>query len=115
MLKLKKIINSVTCFLVLFAFAGIMVFSLVPEPAQKVHTELISKAGFHSSMDLTVISEESDNVIDGSHASIVPSPLFFTENIFLFELQHVFHTGFPEHTKTIPDNTLYLTHRCLRL
>lgn len=113
MLKLKKIIRSSVCFLVLLAFAGTISLESIPVRAKNQRIE-VSVLNIQDSIHLMAISEGNDSdETDDPYADLMgilsfnPSTIDFNKALLLFISQL-----FTKKTLSLP---LYLNYRCLRL
>jgi len=113
MWKLKKILSSFTCLVLLVAFAGAIGFVYGSVSVTKPGTE-VSQANIHALLNISVVSEEKDDANDQYAAVILPIMFFGLSFIFFILFQSLVYTAISSGRPGLR-NCLYLDFRSLRL
>lgn len=113
MLKLKKIIRSSVCFVVLLAFVCTISMASIPARVKNTRTE-VSVLKILDSVYFTVISEENDrDETDNPYMDLLGILTFTNSTLDVNTPLSLFISHcFTKRTLSLP---LYLNYRCLRL
>lgn len=113
MLKLKKILSSFICLLVMLAFISAIGFAYGCASVTKARTEVSAK-NQQATLNLSLIAEERDESTDHYDVASVPVQIFVSAFIFSYLEQPLLPFVFTCE-KPLLKNSLYINFRSLRL
>ncbi len=111
--KLKKILSSFTCLLILAAFTGAISLEFGSVTLSKPRAE-ISRTNQHADINLSLISEEKDDANDHQQLAALPIELFLILFVFFISTLFLFNTLF-SFKNSVSENYLFIKFRSLRL
>lgn len=111
--KVKKIISSLICLLILVAFASAINFEFSSATHRKKQSE-VSSANNQAGIEFQLVSEESDDWSNQQQALLLPAILFLPGFVF-FGLSLLIIFRISIYADSIPKQYLYINFRSLRL